>query len=190
MQCLVGLVFSFTPIQQPPQKLKNKNNNQYLYPPKTFFVEGSLWILDDLKRSFAFRITKRNCFFKKAKKNPIYPTRRGKRGLCKKSLAMSYFRIDNSKLSSALSGFTSEFEMGSGGSHSLLSPGKLTGLTSFFSFFDVFKFGISKSLSRSLFLSLHTRSKSLGCYMIKPHDQLVLVSFMHYCTSTSSLSTL
>lgn len=32
--------------------------------------------------------------------------------------------------------------------------------------------------------------KPLGCYMIKPHGQLVLVSFMHYCTSTSSLSTL
>ncbi len=28
-----------------------------------------------------------------------------------------------------------------------------------------------------------------GCYMVKPHGQLVLVSFMHYCTSTSSLST-
>jgi len=25
--------------------------------------------------------------------------------------------------------------------------------------------------------------------MVKPHDQLVLVSYMHYCTSTPSLST-
>lgn len=29
----------------------------------------------------------------------------------------------------------------------------------------------------------------LWCYMTKPHGQLVLVSFMHYCTSTPSLST-
>lgn len=35
-----------------------------------------------------------------------------------------------------------------------------------------------------------TKQKHFGCYMIKPHGQLVLVSFMHYCTSTSSLSTL
>jgi hypothetical protein len=37
---------------------------------------------------------------------------------------MSYFRMVNSTLSSALSSFTSEFGMGSGGSYSLLSPGK------------------------------------------------------------------
>ena len=29
----------------------------------------------------------------------------------------------------------------------------------------------------------------LGCYMIKPHGQLVRVSLMHYCTSTPRLST-
>jgi len=27
------------------------------------------------------------------------------------------------------------------------------------------------------------------CYMAKPHGQLVLVSFTHYCASTPSLST-
>lgn len=32
-------------------------------------------------------------------------------------------------------------------------------------------------------------SKPLGCYMVKPHGQLVLVSLMHCCTSTPSLST-
>ena len=32
--------------------------------------------------------------------------------------------------------------------------------------------------------------KDLGRYMVKPHGQLVLVSFIHYCTSTPSLSTL
>ena len=39
-------------------------------------------------------------------------------------------------------------------------------------------------------LNLDITSKPLGCYMIKPHGQLVLVSFIHYCTSTPSLSTL
>ena len=40
-----------------------------------------------------------------------------------KSLAMTYFHMANATLSSALSSFTSEFGMGSGGSHSLWSPG-------------------------------------------------------------------
>lgn len=41
-----------------------------------------------------------------------------------KSLAMTYFHMGNPTLSSAQSSFTSEFEMGSGGSYSLWSPGK------------------------------------------------------------------
>ena len=36
---------------------------------------------------------------------------------------MSYSHMANATLPSALSGFTSEFEMGSGGSHSLMSSG-------------------------------------------------------------------
>src|SRR5690606_11583138 len=32
-------------------------------------------------------------------------------------------------------------------------------------------------------------AKRIGCYMVKPHGQLVLVSSMHYCTYTPSLST-
>ena len=31
--------------------------------------------------------------------------------------------------------------------------------------------------------------RPLGCYMVKPHGQLVLVSYTHYCASTPSLST-
>ena len=42
--------------------------------------------------------------------------------LCYLNLAMSYFHMGNPTLSSALTGFTSEFEKGSGGSQSLLSP--------------------------------------------------------------------
>jgi hypothetical protein len=33
-------------------------------------------------------------------------------------------------------------------------------------------------------------SKMLERYMVKPHEQLVRVSYMHYCTSTPRLSTL
>jgi len=40
-------------------------------------------------------------------------------GLAIKSLAVSYFHMGSPTLSSAQSGFTSEFGMGSGGSHSL-----------------------------------------------------------------------
>ena len=43
------------------------------------------------------------------------------------SLAVSYFHTANAALSSALSVLTSEFGMGSGGSRSLLPPGKLVG---------------------------------------------------------------
>ena len=43
-------------------------------------------------------------------------------GVCCLNLAMSYFHMGNPTLSSALSGFTSEFEMGSGGARSLWSP--------------------------------------------------------------------
>jgi hypothetical protein len=47
-------------------------------------------------------------------------------GFKNKSLAMTYFRMSYLTLSSARSGFTSEFEMGSGGTRSPWSPGKLT----------------------------------------------------------------
>ena len=47
------------------------------------------------------------------------------RGLRVRSLAVSYFRMAAATLSSALNVFTSEFEMGSGGSRSLWPPGKL-----------------------------------------------------------------
>jgi hypothetical protein len=42
--------------------------------------------------------------------------------LDKRSLAVSYFNMGTPILSSALSSFTSEFEMGSGGTYSLLPP--------------------------------------------------------------------
>ena len=101
-----------------------------------------------------------------------------------------------SALSSALSGFTSEVGMGSGGSRSLWPPGK-TGCSaehgkkpqasSAFLSNRIAGFGPAPSVGRgfgkrtlladvcSLWLF-----KLLGCYMVKPHGQLVLVSFTHY----------
>ena len=84
-------------------------------------------------------------------------------------------------LSSALNGFTSEFEMGSGGSHSLLPPGKLLEFAA-----------KNNKLTFGKLINVYTivRHKLLEHYMVKPHGQLVLVSFTHYCASTPSLSTL
>ena len=47
-----------------------------------------------------------------------------KGGFLCKSLAVPYFHMATATLSSALSGFTSEVGMGSGGTRSLLPPGK------------------------------------------------------------------
>ena len=38
-------------------------------------------------------------------------------------------------------------------------------------------------------ITCRIQAKTLWRYMIKPHVQLVLVSFTHYCASTPSLST-
>ena len=80
-------------------------------------------------------------------------------------------------LSLALSGFTAEVGMGSGGSRSLWPPGK-TGCS----------FELVGNRTRSL-SGQRTLGKLLGCYMVKPHGQLVSVSFIHYWTSTPDLST-
>ena len=40
-----------------------------------------------------------------------------------------------------------------------------------------------------VFLFLAWAIELLRCYMVKPHGQLVRVSFTHYCASTSRLST-
>ena len=90
------------------------------------------------------------------------------------------FTRGNPALSSALSVFTSEFEMDSGGSHSLWPPGKLAGR----SLSCPTKF-CSSDITKPHIPLINL----LGCYMIKPHGQLVRVSLIHYCTSTSRLST-
>jgi hypothetical protein len=118
------------------------------------------------------------------RKNPA--TASAATGFHIRSLAVSYFRMAAATLSSALNVFTSEFGMGSGGSRSLLPPGKLfrqsaraLRRTNSHIRKTVKVHGVSQS----------TSTKPFGCYMVKPHGQLVLVSFIHYCTSTPSLST-
>ena len=70
--------------------------------------------------------------------------------------------------------------MDSGGTHMLLPPGKLAA----WSQRAPGKFGSDMTV-----LLCFQLTSLLGCYMIKPHGQLVRVSLMHYCTSTSRLST-
>ena len=55
------------------------------------------------------------------KKNPLLNKQKG---IGNKILAMTYFRMVRTTLSLARSVFTAEFEMDSGGTHSLWSPGK------------------------------------------------------------------
>ncbi len=87
---------------------------------------------------------------------------------------MTYFHMGSPTLSSALSSFTSEFEMDSGGSRSLWSPGKLFGAI------NNPEFGKSKDVLSELCNLQLKPTKTLECYMVKPHGQLVLVSFIHY----------
>jgi hypothetical protein len=81
--------------------------------------------------------------------------------------------------------------MGSGGSTSLLPPGKPVDVQDYLSTIEFEK--LIKALLGILHLPNHIeqhQNKLFGCYMVKPHGQLVLVSFTHYCASTPSLSTL
>ena len=101
----------------------------------------------------------------------------------------------NLTLSSALYGFTAEFEMGSGGSHTLLPPGKnclnKTALSSDYSRKDTlelskrFKFNLDGTRTEYYY-----RYKTILGYIVKPHDQLVHVSSMPHSTYTPCLSTL
>ena len=70
--------------------------------------------------------------------------------------------------------------MGSGGSRLLWPPGKLVRTSKMLLFNSENVHGPRKNVSAPT---------PFGCYMVKPHGQLVLVSFIHYCTSTSNLST-
>ncbi len=106
------------------------------------------------------------------------------------------FAWQHATLSSALSGFTSEFGMGSGGSRSLWSPSKLvwsmsssTAVRGSRLAVEICNVRFSRS-KRQLHCSfLLQPPKPIGCYMVKPHGQLVHVSCTHYCASTPCLST-
>jgi len=112
--------------------------------------------------------------------------------------------------------------MGSGGSRSLLPPGRLVGQilagallvsATVAAQAQLLQSGICPELNNNLDKFLMSRvffvshymllthilfakvfvasqpPKAFWCYMAKPHGQLVLVSFTHYCASTPSLST-
>ena len=81
-------------------------------------------------------------------------------------------------LASALSVFTSEFEKGSGGSHSLWPPGKPFAMGESWLAHRGFVQFVSTyvAIESDPITIRHVRDKSLGCYMVKPHGQLVLVS--------------
>ena len=97
------------------------------------------------------------------------------------------FAWNKSTLSSALSSFTSEFEMGSGGAYSLWPPGKLAPHGN--SVLKRFLFSLCCAFALSLFSSI-IHSKTIERYIVKPHGQLVQVSSTHYCAYTPCLSTL
>ena len=135
---------------------------------------------------------------RRAKKNPIISDRvfRFKAWRC------PTLTWGGPTLPSALSCFTSEFGMGSGGSNSLLPPDKLveksksdTVLQVSDSYFSKLESQYTLSItSNILYIQVLTNkhlrvSKNTWGYMVKPYGQLVQVSFTHYCASTPCLST-
>ena len=83
-------------------------------------------------------------------------------------------------LPSALRRFTSEFGMGSGGTTALVPPGKFCLLT---------RLSPVNLICYQAYLSMSLPPKHLRRCKVKPHGSLVLVSSMHRCTYTPSLST-
>src|SRR5690606_19890953 len=91
--------------------------------------------------------------------------------------------------------------MGSGGSRALWSPG-MTGVAAPLvlgeqrGFGEVVRLGLDWHVRAVCLLCTPERRlccrphpKRFGCYMVKPHGQLVRVSFTHCCASTPRLST-
>ncbi len=101
----------------------------------------------------------------------------------------------NPTLPSARLRFTSEFGMGSGGSNARWPPGNRRE--------DAWSRSLRQAMVTpqirlsvncfvvfsSIMLADIEIGRTLERYMVKPHGQLVLVSFIHYWTSTPSLST-
>ncbi len=88
------------------------------------------------------------------------PSRFWRLGIWRLNLAMTYFRMVEPTLSLALSSFTSEFGMGSGGSRSLLSPGNSDGCA---------RTTLAKKSGKSNTYVSTSHSKMLERYMVKPH---------------------
>ena len=92
---------------------------------------------------------------------------------------MTYSHMGNATLPSAQVCFTSEFGMGSGGSRPLWSSGK-----------TVDHWGTRWNVMLISFeLTLCVIRNCLGCYIVKPHEQLVPVSSTPRSAYTPGLST-
>ena len=107
--------------------------------------------------------------------------------------ALTYSHMASATLPSAMTRFTSEFGMDSGGSTSLWAPGKRVLHVSM----QTHVRNISQCVNGAHVQTKPSNSschppgqkRHFGGYMVKPHGQLVLVSFTRYRASTPSLST-
>jgi hypothetical protein len=128
--------------------------------PHSALVSNRLRTEQSPARAHAQRALKR--------KNPVANAA----GFWFRSLAVSYFRMAAATLSSALSVFTSEFEMGSGGSRSLWPPGKLVKPS-------------ARAISRADNLIRKT-AKALGLLLLLYHTQ---IAWVLYGQASRSIST-
>ena len=99
----------------------------------------------------------------------------------------------NPTLPSAMHRFTTEFGMGSGGSNALWSSRNSVARMSRWTaqrirICDICDVACELSV-RFVFTTAICASKLLGCYMVKPHGQLVLVSSTPHSAYTPNLST-
>ena len=89
-----------------------------------------------------------------------------------KYLAMSYFHMVNTTLSSALSSFTSEFEMDSGGTYSLSLP-------------DISGLGVSATCS-SISTSIKLALNKLSVYFVLS-SRHIIIAIKGFLTQPKSL---
>ena len=82
---------------------------------------------------------------------------------------MTYSRMGDATLPSAMQRFTSEFGKGSGGSTALLSSGKTNGLLCQQGFERVCSEEADVIVFVSMTASFGAACTTLGCYMVKPH---------------------
>ncbi len=93
-------------------------------------------------------------------------------GVLNKNLAVSYFHMGKPHTIIGAKQFHFRVRDGSGGSHSLLPPGKLCAK-------KAVPLPHVRKVVMAGMLPEPVNHQLLWCYMVKPHGQLVLVSFIH-----------